>query len=511
MATCARPTRVAVLTAVLLLATVVPLARNARAAVADGSNLVAVENRLQGTDAWRITQVSDDVRQQVKGYASAVSVGAGDPITFSVTVNPVQNFSIDVYRIGYYQGLGGRLMRHVGPVAGVTQPRCPMDPTTGMISCDWSPSYTFTVPRTWVSGVYLAKLTNEDGFENYITFVVREDNHRSALLYKQSVTTYQAYNNYPNDLPPGGSVPASGKSLYDYNSSAAPTGLGTQRAVKVSFDRPYSDDTGMGDGSGEFTQYESYYVRWLEKGGYDVTYTTDVDVDRDGGQLLKHHGFLSVGHDEYWSAAMYDAAQNARDHGVGLGFFGANAVYQQIRFESSPHGRSHRVEVCYRDAALDPVKDTSVTTRWRDAPLKRPEQQLIGVMSSGMQPSGAPPAMFIATNTSNWVYAGTGARDNQPLASIVGYETDRFHSDYPAPPTMARTYTMLSTSPYININGVQDYQQSSIYQAPSGAWVFAAGTIEWSWGLFDDDVRRFADPRIKAMTANVLNAISSKG
>jgi hypothetical protein len=42
-------------------------------------------------------------------------------------------------------------------------------------------------------------------------------------------------------------------------------------------------------------------VRWLERKGYDVSYTTGVDTDRRGSELLEHRVFLSVGHDEYWS------------------------------------------------------------------------------------------------------------------------------------------------------------------------------------------------------------------
>jgi hypothetical protein len=514
----ARPTGVGPRASALLLAVILPMALAACSPHPSASNPavpalnpIAAENRESGTDAWRVSKYSDDVDQQVKGYASAVSVNVGESITFFVTVNPAQFYSIDVYRFGYYSGQGGRLMKHVNRISGLAQPACPLDTTTGMVSCHWSPSYALAVPPTWTSGVYLAKLTNEHGFQNYITFVVRDDSRASALLYQQSVTTYQAYNNYPHDAPGASAVPATGKSLYDFNSSRLQTSLRIWRSTKVSFDRPYSDNIGRGDGSGNFTQWESYYVRWLEMNDYDVTYTTDVDVHRDGVRLLGHRGFLSVGHDEYWSAAMYQAVEKARDRGVGLGFFGANAVYWQIRFESSSDGRPNRVQVCYKDAALDPVKNATSTVLWRDAPANRPEQQLVGIMSSGQQTSGAPPAMFVAANTSNWLYNGTGVTEGQAIASVVGYETDRYHSNYPPPITTAGTYVTLSRSPYMNTDAVQDYQESSIYQAPSGAWVFAAGSIEWSWGLYNDDEMRVADARIQVLTARALLLITTGG
>src|SRR6185312_11337043 len=110
-------------------------------------------------------------------------------------------------------------------------------------------------------------------YESYIPFVVRDDSRHSALLYQQSVTTYEAYNNYPEDGPNFTGLPATGKSLYDYNSSAAKTGVGTQRATKVSFDRPYSAES---DGAGQYFEFEAKFVSWVEQNGYDVTYSTDV-------------------------------------------------------------------------------------------------------------------------------------------------------------------------------------------------------------------------------------------
>jgi hypothetical protein len=110
---------------------------------------------------------------------------------------------------------------------------------------------------------------------------------------------------------------------------------------------------------------------------------------------------------------------------------------------------------------------------------------------------------YVVTNSSNWVYAGTGFHDGDSVPGIVGYEMDRLVSNYPMPPNTS--YTLLSHSPYVSSGGVADYANSSIYQAPSGAWVFAAGTISWNWGL-DNFSYALADPRIQQTTANILNA-----
>ena len=115
--------RALLLVSIFLAATVDPLLAHAAA-----PNLVQLENSQPGTTAWMLgPTVADDVNNQIKGYASATSVALGSSITFYVTVNPAQTFTIDVYRIGWYQGLGGRLMASSGPLAGTPQTPCAAD------------------------------------------------------------------------------------------------------------------------------------------------------------------------------------------------------------------------------------------------------------------------------------------------------------------------------------------------------------------------------------------------
>ena len=462
------------------------------------SDLIVIENQQPGTEEWQLDLRSNDRDGQIKGYASASSVNKGGEITFYVSVNPAQTYTIDIYRIGWYQGHGGRLMQHLGPFKGVLQPTCPTDPVTGLIACDWTPAVTAAIPSSWTSGIYLARLTNARMFQNYVIFVVRDDNRAASLLYQQPVTTYQAYNNYPDDH-------RTGKSLYTYNSSGATTVTGDASAAKVSFDRPYT-----GDGSGGFLVWEINLVRWLEKSGYDVVYSTNIDTHTNADRLFKYRGFLSVGHDEYWSRPMYDAVFAARDRGVHVAFFGADAVSWQARFEPSSRGIPNRVLVCYKNAALDPVDDATLkTVGWRDPPLNRPEQTLIGVQYTSMVPWNDGYAAYVVANSGHWVYAGTGFKDGDQVPLIVGYEANRFHPQYPEPNAASGTYTLLSNSPFTsasrNPEFRADHANSSIYQAPSGAWIFATGTMSWSWALDGYGQINTVDRRIQRTTANVLD------
>lgn len=458
------------------------------------TNPVVLENQKPGSSGWMIGDLegrpyTSDAVGAIKGYASAVSVNKGENIAFYVRVSQAQPIQIDVYRIGWYGGLGGRLMHQSGSLSGVVQAACPMDSVTGMTSCNWTPTYTMATQTTWTSGVYLAVIHTSQ-FYNYIPFVVRDDSRVADFLYQQPVTTYNAYNSW------------GGKSLYEHNSSGANTIAGTVRAVKVSFDRPYADE-----GSGLLVWLaEINFVRWAEKQGYDISYSTDVDTHTNGTRLLNYRGFLSLPHDEYWSKEMYDAAVTARDAGVNQAYLGANSVFWQIRFEASGSGVPNRVVVCYKDASIDPNSTQALkTVQFRDALLNRPEQTLVGVMFTNGPNSGWAP--WVAQNTSHWAYAGTGFQDGNSVAGIVGYEADRDILSFPPPTAVSGTYVLLSSSPYTGSSGA-DIQNTTIYQAPSGAWVFASGTMAWGWALDDwypEGGNGKQDARIQKMMVNILN------
>jgi hypothetical protein len=461
------------------------------------ANPIVTENQQPGTTNWQLGrpgfQTADDTNKQIKGFASATSVNKGDALTFYATVSPVQTFNIDFYRLGWYGGTGGRLMQHVQGVNGLTQPSCPADPITGLMECtNWSATYTLNVPTNWTTGIYLALLTNSQNYQSYVPFVVRDDGRPSPLLYQLPVNTYQAYNDYPNDG-------VTGKSLYPSNSYGANTITGNKRAVKVSFDRPYRDD-GAGDliagqGTGELD-----FIQWMEKSGYDVTYSTDVDTNENGSRLMLHNGFITSGHGEYWSKPQRDAVEAARDAGVNLGFFSGNEMYWQIRYESSGTGVPARVIVSYKNQAptLDPVQGDTTTSKWRASPVNRPEQTVLGLQSIDGASFFLANNAYVVMNSSNWVYAGTGLNDADSVPGIVGYEWERYDTGYPYP--VNRSYTTLSNSPVPS--NTTEHAESSIYKAPSGAWVFDAGTIWWDYGLNEPGI---ADPRIQQTTANILN------
>src|SRR4051812_15101831 len=76
-------------------------------------DLIHAENDREGTLDWQLTYTHVDAKMKwrsplLEGYASRSSVRGGDGIEFFVSTNPATPFTIDIYRMGYYRGKGGR-------------------------------------------------------------------------------------------------------------------------------------------------------------------------------------------------------------------------------------------------------------------------------------------------------------------------------------------------------------------------------------------------------------------
>ncbi len=469
------------------------------------SNAVQIENSRPGTTAWQLTNPAGN--REIEGYASLTSVDRGGQIRLFVSTDD-PSYTMRFFRMGWYGGAGGREVKPPVTRGGSRQPTPGPHPTTGLIECAWADPYVLDVPNDpdpsiWCSGVYLVQLTGtQSGEQSYIIFVVRDDLRPSNYLFQCSVTTYQAYNNW------------GGKSLYNFNSVPP-------RAYKVSFNRPYaiSPDpaAAYGVGSGEFITnisvppnlrgtaggWEYNKARWLEREGQDVTYCTNIDTHALPGILVPHKGFLSVGHDEYWSHEIRQNLTVARDNGLSLGFFTANAAYWQVRFEpGTVDGAPHRTMVGYKEDALDadplaldgnPTNDHLITTRFRDFPVNQPEDALLGVMYE----SNPVDANMVIHDASHWACAGTGLRNGDILPGLVGYEVDRMFGN--APPGTQ----VIARSPYGN-----SFSEMTAYTMPNGATVFATGSMQWCWGLDDFNAPAVRPARSNAaaqqITRNVL-------
>jgi hypothetical protein len=473
-------------------------------APARAQNAIQVENALPGAPQaqWDVSGAGD---LSIQGFATDISVNRGETVRFKIKTDAA-SYHVDIYRLGYYGGLGARL-QGTGVVTATlpqAQPADLHDPVTGLTDCgNWAESAHWDVPAGAVSGIYLARLVREDTQgASHIAFVVRDDASTSDLLFQTSDATWQAYNLY------------GGNSLYS-GSTAYPAG----HAVKVSYNRPFITRGGPLEDWVFNAEYPM--VRWLEANGYDVSYTTNVDTDRRGSLIVQHQVFLSVGHDEYWSAGARANVAAARDAGVHLAFLSGNEIYWKTRYEPSTDGSSapYRTLVCYKEGTLgelacggkcDPLPDVW-TGLWRDGCASSPpadgcapENALSGQISwdgstSAIQVPDTYKDLRLWRNTS---VALLGAGQTATLgASTLGYEWD-FEQYLAAMPTgrvkLSRTF----------FNGKSHHL--SLYRHASGALVFGAGTVQWSWGL-DGNHDRGSDPPVPAIQQATVNLLAEMG
>ncbi len=404
---------------------------------------VVEENQRPGTLGWVLAKPTT-----LYGYADRVSAVAGDTVTVYVDA-PSMAYRVELYRMGYYGGLGGRLVWESGELPAQPQPRPVLAPGTNMIECHWAPSLQVTVQPGWLQGMYLFKLVASDGTtDGYVPLCVRDPSSTAAFVVMSAVTTWQAYNTY------------GGYSLY-----TSPAGVPGRSRV-VSYDRPYQHP----DVANDFFGNEFPLVYMAERLGLDVTYITSVDLHRHPTFLLGTRCMFSLGHDEYWSATMRDAATSARDSGVNLAFLGANACYRHIRFAASPLGPD-RHQICYKDRFMkqDPmwgVDPAEVTANWPSGPDPRPEQTLIGEQYSDI----AADADMVVVDPGAWVFAGTGVTAGQHLPKAVQGEYDNYQSYTPGP----RNVTILCHSPVLN-RGPGRVSDMTYYTQPGGGGVLATG------------------------------------
>ena len=225
-----------------------------------------------------------------------------------------------------------------------------------------------------------------------------------------SVNTWQALNSW------------GGKSLFPNNS--------TQEGFlqhHVSFNRPYDTHEPAP------LQWEIGLLRFLEREGYDVSYTTDVDTDRNPAELRRHRLVISSGHDEYWSKRMRDAFEAARDAGTNLAFLGADIADWQIRYEND-----RRTIVKYPKRRGRPGRQPrSQDRRFADLVPPRPECELRGLAYEGLRDPVSDPPQSYAVNPSAlgdpW-FAGTGFTATSALPDSVGYSWDTVQPGCAVPP-----------------------------------------------------------------------------
>ncbi|WP_247821498.1 DUF4082 domain-containing protein [Bradyrhizobium sp. 187] len=486
----------------------------------DANNKIVTENQNAGTpeSVWAIHGSFDNQGDsQIEGFTTQISTNAGQTVSFKVDT-ALSGYTLDVYRLGYYGGNGARLVTSMHHTGSANQP-APLfnDPTNTVDAGNWSITDSWTIPANAVSGVYFAKLTTDTGnFQNMIPFIVRNDGSASDILFQTSDMTWEAYN------PWGG-----------YNLYQGPSGTNNDRAYAVSYNRPLAINSNSNlAGPQDFLFGEEYAaIYWLERNGYDVSYISGIDSATTAGLLLNTNAYMDAGHDEYWSQSQFANVTAARDAGVDLAFLSGNEIYWDVELAASLDAShsANRTIVEYKDIWSGTQLDPNGTANggaglFRD-PLYgpgTPENSLsgtiftvddIGSLDNITVPASMSQLRFWR-NTS--IASGTGGT----LTNLLGYEWD---SDLDNGSRPAGLIDMSSTTRNVNTllldNGATTGSGTAthsltLYRDPeSGALVFGAGTVMWSWGLSDQYVsyRGLTAPVSTAVQQSMVNLLADMG
>jgi hypothetical protein len=166
--------------------------------------------------------------------------------------------------------------------------------------------------------------------------------------------------------------------------------------------------------------------------------------------------------------------------------------------------------ICYKDPWRDPLIGSApdrTTGRWADWPLFRPESDTTALKFVDWdvtlsRRSGA----WIVGDTSHPLYAGTDFSTGDRVDGIAGDEWDALDlSSRLEPPVTVLGQSELLTG----VNTGPSVGHTVVFSTPSGGFVFASGTLNWSWGLDNStipDRETRPHPGTQQLTRNVFDA-----
>jgi YD repeat-containing protein len=528
-----------------------------------------------GSSAWQLTNYDQG---GITGYATKSSVNLGEGVPLRIAVpSGSGNAEVTVFRMGWYGGAGGRLVYKASKVAINNNRNCETpDFDTGYWSCEnWENSLTVPGSSLPASGIYLVRVKDlANNQDDQIIFTVRNDARHSAMLYKLPTATYQAYNRFNGHslyrFSSAGFETITGTAravkvsferpyVNDYNDANwflkadFPMVAWLERE---GYDVDYTESVSVDSNPGQllnhktlvFSGHDEYWSE-AEMNGYKAARDAGVNIASFSGNTA----YWKVRYEDGGRTLVcYKAVEGTKEGNVPDGSKGVN--------DWGPDG----IKGTKDDAlGLDGKAGTSddnpkyATTTWRDngappgnpnAPAggrvgpDQPENSLLGSMYVGDNDNFDYPLTIPATNGADefagdriWRNTGISQGASTTINSkINGWEWDSIptQAQYlshqpsgvkrvtltdvgsaPSPPEWIQDEGLLysTTPPPGQPTGVSAVK----YTAPSGALVFAAGTIQWSWGLaphyldkpsesYEDPPVDLSDPRIQQATYNIF-------
>jgi hypothetical protein len=310
--------------------------------------------------------------------------------------------------------------------------------------CGWPATTSIPVDDAWASGYYEVVVTGDGGAETVACFVVRAapgavDPARPLLVL--STNTWNAYNDFGGVNTYTGATHASFLRPFAPGYLRKPPGPGSRVAV---LDPPdfrmrthvrYVMEHGLSPwaGSAGWPNYELPFVQWAETNGYALDYAVNADLELHPGVLDGRRVYLSVGHDEYWSAGMRDTVESFTRAGGNALFLSGNTSYWQVRLDDGGATMVAYKQQFEHDPVFGTDDERLLTSIWSDRAVGRPENQMTGVsfVRGGYHRIGRAVGRgaggYTVQRPEHWVFEGTDLAYGDVLgagAVVVGYECD---------------------------------------------------------------------------------------
>ncbi len=287
-----------------------------------------------GDAPWQLHQLRGGGRL-IEGFASRPSYLPGETLRFAVSTTAA-TYAVTIFRVS---GTAPAASPFVEVVRLASQPGgrqgAPIvDPVTRMVRAPWTFTTSLAIPSDWPSGMYLARLESGENVQSYVPFVIRSRVATRYLLVS-SALNWQAYN------------PWGGSDLY--MTKVGQPIPGVNRALAVSFDRPYAAD----GGAGQLFFLELPMIAWMERQGLDLSFTTDYDLSVAPEAQPLPRAVIFNGHSEYWGVPLrlWLERHVLQAGDMGLGVFAADTGYWPVALLGTG-ADGPRTVTCYKNGPL---------------------------------------------------------------------------------------------------------------------------------------------------------------
>lgn len=439
---------------------------------------IAQENSKAGGIGWQPPSTIGP--PLVQGFAQYASAACGSSVGLYLgtqSTTPIR-VRIEVWRLGYYQGSGGRLV-WTTPTLSVSAPPTweTVDPATFEVTAPWPRTATLTVPHNWTQGMYELRIVpvGNPAAAGAIPLVIRDDTRTTPIVQIVATNTDQMYNQWGN-----------------HSAYSSATGISTV----VSLIRPYD-----GFGTAQILDEDYPLARFVESQGRDISYLTDVDLDYGSPELAAASALVVGSHSEYWTPRMRANLEAALNRGANVAFFGANNIYWHA-VPTTASGRYTQLNI-WKLNKSDPnaASPTLASTMWRLAPISDPEQKILG------EQFGCTDVLMPMTVPANlgWVFAGTGATPGQQLQGVIYQETDTPTSSAPMPVGTRLVTAMTFPCPQRGAGFTSGSAFALVPQA-GGGLVVNVGTRGWVCLLDGSCVTNpvYSDPTLLATDPDIV-------